>query len=198
MYRIVDEKGNVVYTDKLPPSQTQKGYGVIDKQGRASGQVAPAMTEEERAELARKKAEQEALQRAQEERLRKENLLLQLYGTEEAIENERNSMLKTTEGKRSMIELNISTLKKRNDELLKIAATGKPQTQELLRIKKELADAELALKKLDEEKAAVDKHFDQLKASWRIAKARHETLNPKVAPAAPQTDTFLLLSPSAQ
>ncbi len=198
MYRIVDEKGNVVYTDKLPPSQTQKGYGVIDKQGRPSGQVAPAMTEEERAELARKKAEQEALQRAQEERLRKEDLLLQLYGSEEAIENARSSMLETTEGKRRIFELNISTLKKRNDELLKLAASGKPQTHELLRLKKELAEAELAMKKVDEEKAAVNEHFDLLKASWRIAKARRDALNPKVAPTAPQTDNFLLLSPSTQ
>ena len=141
---------------------------------------------------------QEAAKRAADEQTRRESLLLQLYGSEEAIKAARESMLQTTEGKRRIHEMNASTLRNRIEFLLEQAAKGKPQSKELIDLKKQLAVEEVAIKNVEGEKQTVNAHFDCITASWRIAKARHEGLYPKIAPSAPNTDTFLLLSPTPQ
>lgn len=198
LYRMTDEKGNVVYSDQVPPSQAKKGYGVLDSQGREKDSIAPEMSAKARAEQERQRAAQEAAKRAADEQMRRENLLLQLYGSEEAIQAARESMLQTTEGKRKIHELNASTLRKRIEFLLEQAAKGKPQSKELLELKKQLAKEEIGIKNVESEKQTVNAHFDRITASWRIAKARHEGLYPKIAPSAPNMDTFLLLSPTPQ
>ncbi|HES76562.1 MAG TPA: DUF4124 domain-containing protein [bacterium] len=198
LYRLTDEHGKVIYTDQIPPSQAKKGYGVLDSQGREKGQVAPELSAEARAEQERERAAQEAAQRAAEEQMRRENLLLQLYGSEDAIKQARESMLQTTESKRRIHEMNASSLRKRIEFLLEQAAQGKPQSKELVSLKKDLAVEEVAISRVDAEKDAINTHFDKIQAKWRIAKARHEGLYPKIAPSAPVTDTFLLLSPTFQ
>ncbi len=198
LYRLTDEHGGVVYTDKVPPSQAKKGYGILDSQGRTKDQVAPEMSAETRAEQERQRAAQEAAKRAADEQTRRESLLLQLYGSEDAIQAARESMLQATEGKRKIHEMNASTLRKRIEFLLEQAAKGKPQSQELVSLKKQLAAESVAIKNVEDEKQSVNAHFDRITASWRIAKARHEGLYPKIAPSAPNTDTFLLLSPTPQ
>ena len=198
LYRMTDEKGNVVYSDKVPPSQAKKGYGVLDSQGREKDSIAPEMSAKARAEQERQRAAQEAAKRAADEQMRRENLLLQLYGSEEAIQAARESMLQTTEGKRKIHEMNAKTLRTRIESLLEQAAKGKPQSKELLELKKQLAKEEIAIKNVESEKQTVNEHFDRITAKWRIAKARHEGLYPKIAPSAPNTDTFLLLSPTPQ
>lgn len=196
LYRITDEHGQVTYTDRVPASQAKKGYGVLDKQGREKGTVAPEISAEARAELERQRAEQAAVQRVADERMRREELLLQLYGSEDAIKSARESMLQTTEGKRRIHEMNASSLRTRIEFLLEQAAQGKPQSKELVELKKDLAVEEVAMRRVDSEKEEVNAHFDRITALWRIAKARHEGLYPKMAPIVPVTDTFLLLSPS--
>ncbi|MGD9888918.1 MAG: DUF4124 domain-containing protein [Halothiobacillaceae bacterium] len=198
LYRLTDDSGSVVYTDKVPPSQAKKGYGVLDSQGREKTQVAPEMSAEARAEQERQRAADEAAKRAADDQMRRENLLLQLYGSEEAIQAARESMLQTTESKRKIHELNVKTLRSRIDSSLEQAAKGKPQSQELLELKKQLAKEEIAIKKVESEKQTVNEHFDRITAKWRIAKARHEGLYPKIVPSAPDMDTFLLLSPTPQ
>ena len=198
LYRLTDEHGNIVYTDKVPPSQAKKGYGILDSQGREKDQIAPEISPETRAEQERQRAVQEAAKRAADEQMRRESLLLQLYGSEEAIKAARESMLQTTEGKRRIHEMNASTLRNRIEFLLEQAAKGKPQSKELIDLKKQLAVEEVAIKNVEGEKQTVNAHFDRITASWRIAKARHEGLYPKIAPSAPNTDTFLLLSPTPQ
>jgi len=196
LYRMTDENGKVIYTDQVPPSQAKKGYGVLDSEGREKKQVAPEVSAEVRSEQERQRVAQEAAKRAEEEQIRRENLLLQLYGSEDAIKEARESMLQTTDGKRNIHMLNVSSMQARIDVLLDKAAQGKPQSKELVELKKSLAAEKIAIQEVNAEKDAVNAHFDKIQARWRIAKARHESLNPKVAPKAPLTDTFLLLSPT--
>jgi hypothetical protein len=196
LYRMTDEHGKVIYTDQVPPSQAKKGYGVLDSQGREKNLVAPEVSAEVRAEQERQRAAQEAAKRVADEQMRRESLLLQLYGSEDAIKEARESMLQTTEGKRKFHEMNASSIQARIEFLLEQAAQGKPQSKELLELKKSLAAERVAIQQVDAEKEAVNAHFDKLQARWRIAKARHESLNPKIAPSVPVSDTFLLLSPT--
>jgi hypothetical protein len=196
LYRLSDEHGRVIYSDQVPPSQAKKGYGVLDSQGREKNLVAPEVSAEVRTEQERQRAAQEESKRVAEELIRRESLLLQLYGSENAIEEARESMLQTIEGKRNIHMLNISSMQARIDVLLDKAAQGKPQSKELVELKKSLAAERIAIQQIDAEKEAVNAHFDKIQARWRIAKARYESLNPKVAPSLPVTDTFLFLSPT--
>jgi len=196
LYRMIDERGNVIYTDQVPPAQAKKGYGVLDSQGREKGEVAPEVSAEVRAEQERQRAAQEAAKRAADERLRREELLLQLYSSEDAIKEARESMLQTTEGKRKIHAMNASSIEARINLLSAQAPQGKPPSKELVDLNKKLAAEKIAIQQVDAEKDAVNTHFDLIQARWRIAKARHESLNPKIAPTAPVTDTFLLLSPT--
>jgi len=198
LYRLTDEYGKMIYTDQLLPSQTKKGYGVLDSQGREKNLVAPEVSAEVRAEQERQRSAQEESKRVADEHIRRESLLLQLYGSEGAIKEARESMLQTTEGKRNIHMLNISSMQARIDVLLDKAAQGKPQSKELVELKKSIAAEKVAMQQVDAEKDAVNAHFDKIQARWRIAKARHESLNPKVAPSMPVTDSFLLLSPTPQ
>lgn len=196
LYRLTDEHGQVTYTDRVPASQAKKGYGVLDRQGREKALVAPELSAQDRAEQEIQRAEQDAIRRVAEERTRREELLLQLYGSEDAIKSARESMLQTTEGKRRIHEMNASSLRTRIEFLLEQAAQGKPHGKELVELKKDLAVEEVAMRRVDTEKEEVNAHFDRITALWRIARARHESLYPKTAPLVPVTDTFLLLSPS--
>jgi len=196
LYRLTDEHGRVIYSDQIPPSQAKKGYGVLDSQGREKNLVAPEVSAEVRAEQERQRTAQEAAKRVAEELIRRESLLLQLYGSEDAIKEARESMLQTTEGKRKFHEMNATSIQARIEFLLAQAAQGKPQSKELVELKKSLAAERVAIQQVDAEKDAINAHFDKIQARWRIAKARHESLNPKVAPSMPVTDTFLLLSPT--
>jgi len=193
---MTDEHGKVIYTDQVPPSQAKKGYGVLDSQGREKNLVAPEVSAEVRAEQERQRAAQEAAKRVADEQMRRESLLLQLYGSEDAIKEARESMLQITEGKRKFHEMNVTSIQARIEFLLAQAAQGKPQSKELVELKKSLAAERVAIQQVDTEKEAVNAHFDKIQARWRIAKARHESLNPKIAPSMPVTDTFLLLSPA--
>lgn len=196
LYRMTDEHGKVIYTDQVPPSQAKKGYGVLDSQGREKNLVAPEVSAEVRAEQERQRVAQETAKRVADEQMRRESLLLQLYGSEDAIREARESMLQTTEGKRRIHEMNANSIQARIEFLLEKAAQGKPQSKELVELKKSLAVEKIAIQQVDAEKEAVNNHFDLIQARWRIAKARHEILNPKIAPSMPVTDTFLLLSPT--
>jgi hypothetical protein len=105
-------------------------------------------------------------------------------------------MLQTTEGKRKIHEMNANSIQKHIDLLSAQVPKGKPPSKELVDLNKKLAAEKNAIQQMDAEKEAVNSHFDLIQARWRIAKARHESLNPKIAPSVPVSDTFLLLSPT--
>jgi len=196
LYRLTDGHGKVIYTDKVPPQQVKKGYGVLDSQGREKGEVAPEVSAEVRSEQERQRAAQEESKRVTDEQLRRESLLLQLYGSEDAIKEARESMLQTTASKLKLHEMNVYSAEERIKYLSAQTIQGSSASKAFEELKKTLEAERSAMQKLDAEKEAVNVHFDKIQARWRIAKARHESLNPKVAPKAPLTDTFLLLSPT--
>ena len=68
LYRWVDEEGNVHYTDKIPPTQVERGHDKLSDKGIRVDTVAPAKTPEEiqrEKELERRRKQQERLIAAQ-------------------------------------------------------------------------------------------------------------------------------------
>lgn len=199
LYRMTDEHGKVIYTDQLPPTQSKKGYGVLDARGREKGVVPREPTAEERAEAALRKEVQAKVERELEEQTRRENLLLQLYGSEEAIESAREASLQSSESKRNLLEMNISTTQKNIDLLKEKEALGKSHTKELVLARRQLIKDEITLQAVDIERNAVIEHYDRILQSWKLAKMRRDLLYPKAQPSgvSPASDGFLLLSPGS-
>jgi len=182
LYRVIDENGKVTFTDKVPPQQVKKGYGVLDSQGREKAEVAPEVSAEARAEQERQRAAQEAAKRDAEEKMRSDSLLLQLYPSEQAIQEARASMLQTTEGKRIIHEMNVYSTEARIKYLSAQTIQDKSTSKTLEELKKTLDAERSAMQKMDAEKKAVNAHFDKTQAQWRIAKARQDSMRVKTAP----------------
>jgi hypothetical protein len=195
LYRMTDERGNVVYTDQLPPEQVKKGYGVLDREGRETQQILRAPTAEERAEAARRLEAQAKAERELEEQMRRESLLLQLYGSEEAVNSALDASLQPSESKRKLLELSLSSTKKRIELLRAEEAQGKSHTNELVLARKQLTADEIALQNVDKERDAVIEHYAQVLQSWKSARTRWNLLYPKVQPSGTPPAVDPLLSP---
>lgn len=73
MYRYTDENGQVVIGSSIPQEATQRGYDILNSNGRVVTIIAPAPTEQELAERSAEQQRQDALehQRGQDRKLLK-------------------------------------------------------------------------------------------------------------------------------
>ncbi|MFT7292156.1 MAG: hypothetical protein ACI8SG_001059, partial [Marinobacter psychrophilus] len=73
MYRYTDENGQVVISSSVPQEATQRGYDILNNNGRVVTIIAPAPTEQELAERSAEQQRQDALelQREQDRKLLK-------------------------------------------------------------------------------------------------------------------------------
>lgn len=178
MYRMTDENGNVVFTDRVPPAQVKNGYNVMDGQGREKQAVMPAKTAEERAR------EAQALKAKEDERLvadelaRKDCMMLELYGNETAVLASRDANLKPIKARRAAHEENIAAMRKSIAAITEEAAQGLPKSDEFIVLTRRIAEEEAAIRKLDREHEAMTAHYAKVMATWREAKLRSESLPP--------------------
>ncbi len=85
LYKWVDADGNVFYSDQVPPEQVKRGREQLNDQGVVVDRVARAKTPQELAIEAEKLAKQQAIEEAEEKRLREERRMLRQYASEEDI-----------------------------------------------------------------------------------------------------------------
>lgn len=94
MYRWKGSDGRVHYSDSLPPTQSSKGYQIIDP---ATGSVVQTIPPEKtQAQLDREKAAKQARQakaKAKAERERQDSILLSLYSSVNDIKRVRDNQL---------------------------------------------------------------------------------------------------------
>lgn len=94
MYRWVGQDNQVHYGDTLPPSQSGRGYEVINPAtGEVTQTVAPAKTQAQLAAEAAAKKAQEADAAKQAEQERQDQILLNLYSSVDDIKRARNTRL---------------------------------------------------------------------------------------------------------
>lgn len=129
LYRWVDDKGEVHYTDQLPPEHADKSRVRLSEQGIAV-EVKPAPTQEKP-----EKAKEEERRRAEEERRKAERLaedrrLLQSYRTVEELELARNGQIAIIEAliqsKRDQVRTLSLALFKLDRERQTLQAANKP------------------------------------------------------------------------
>jgi hypothetical protein len=121
-----DDKGAVHYGDSIPPEFANRDRNVLNTQGVHVGFEEGEVTEEQRAELAKKKAADDAKATAQAEIDRHDRMLLQTYITVADIEDLRNRRLELLESQIKVTELYLNNLRKRLVMLQEEAAVFKP------------------------------------------------------------------------
>jgi hypothetical protein len=113
LYRWVDEKGNVTYTDKMPVESAGRPADILNKQGtmlkRQEGALTPEQAEER--ERQQKKSQEEELA-AREER-RKNIALINTYASEQDIDESRERALTEANEAIQAIDGRIAEAKKR-------------------------------------------------------------------------------------
>jgi hypothetical protein len=128
LYRWVDANGVVHYGDKIPPEYANRDRNVLNSQGVRVGFQEGEVTEEERAEIARREAEAEAERAAKAEVARRDRMLLETYLTVGDIEDLRDRRLELLESQIKVTELYLNNLRKRLVSLQAEASVFKPYT----------------------------------------------------------------------
>lgn len=134
-YRWVDDQGNVQYTDKIPPSEVDKGHTELSDDGMRVRTVPPAMTPEQiqrERELERLRAEQ---RRFIDQQKADDRVLLRSFRSMDDLIMVRDGKIAAVD---VMIQVTKSNIRRQQNWLLKLRAeaaelerAGEPVTDEL-------------------------------------------------------------------
>ena len=184
MYKWVDEKGVVHYTDKLPPEAVDKANVEFGKQGIPVKKTEKALTPEQRRAMAEDEERQRQVAKQQEEIARRDRALLSSYTSEAEIDLARNRSLQTINNVvQSTLAFSEQLNKRKVDaEAKKVEFKGKPVVaaldRELESIDAELArQADIIAQKKRETEAVIAK-YDADKQRWRELVATKAVADP--------------------
>jgi len=188
MYKWVDDKGVVHYTDTVPPDAVNKGSVQISPQGIPIKKVDPAITPDQRkareAEQERQQERQREAAKQQTETERRDRALLDSYTTENDIELAKSRAVKTLQAALQSAQAYSAQLTKRKVAILerKAALGGKPAPADLER---ELAsiDAELGrqsdiVAQKNRQLVEVAARYDADKERWQALKGASNATRP--------------------
>ncbi len=177
MYKCVDVRGKVYYTQVPPPECLGRDTQELDKSGtpmRKSQTPAALTPEQQRAREAELKKKIEAEERAKEER-RKNTALLNTYSSEKDIDDARGRALKEAQAAIADTEKRIAEAQKRKKELEseKEFYVKKPMP---LRLKQDIANNEIDIKNQTELLDAKKKEISVINAKYDSDKRRYVEL----------------------
>ena len=177
MYKCVDARGKVYYTQVPPPECLGRETQELDKSGtpmRKSQTPAALTPEQQRAREAELKKKIEAEERAKEER-RKNTALLNTYSSEKDIDDARARALKEAELAIAETEKRIVGAQKRRKELEseKEFYVKKPMP---LRLKQDIANNEIEIENQTELLDAKKKEISIINAKYDSDKRRYMEL----------------------
>ncbi len=177
MYKCVDARGKVYYTQVPPPECLGRDTQELDKSGtpmRKSQTPAALTPEQQRAREAELKKKIEAEERAKEER-RKNTALLNTYSSEKDIDDARGRALKEAQAAIADTEKRIAEAQKRKKELEseKEFYVKKPMP---LRLKQDIANNEIDIKNQTELLDAKKKEISVINAKYDSDKRRYVEL----------------------
>ncbi len=177
MYKCVDARGKVYYTQVPPPECLGRETQELDKSGtpmRKSQTPAALTPAQQKAREAELKKKIEAEERAKEER-RKNTALLNTYSSEKDIDDARGRALKEAQAAIADTEKRIAEAQKRKKELEseKEFYVKKPMP---LRLKQDIANNEIDIKNQTELLDAKKKEISVINAKYDSDKRRYVEL----------------------
>jgi hypothetical protein len=125
-YRWVDDQGVVHYGDRIPPEYADRDRDLLNTQGVAVATQEGLITEEERAELERIEAIEEAEREQRVATARRDQVLLDTYLSVAEIEHLRDRRLELLAAQIKVTEHYLNNLRKRMTRLQQEAANFKP------------------------------------------------------------------------
>jgi hypothetical protein len=129
LYKWTDEKGNVHYTDKIPPEYANRDRDLLNDQAVAVGFEEGEITEAERAVIEEREAKAAREQSARVEIARHDRMLLETYLSVADIEDLRDRRLELLESQIKVTELYLNNLRKKLVELQSEASNYKPYAE---------------------------------------------------------------------
>ena len=125
-FRYTDEKGNVHYTDTIPPEDADRDRVLLNEHGVPIGSEEGEITEEERAIAMQREAAAEAERQAKEDIARHDRMLLSTYISVADIEDLRDRRLELLESQIKLTDVYLGNLRKRLVGLQSEASDYKP------------------------------------------------------------------------
>jgi hypothetical protein len=177
LYKWVDEKGVVHYSDKVPPEAIDKGNVELNKEGIPVKRNDPAPTAEQRRAKAAEEERQKALAKEREVVDRRDRALQQSYTSEDEIDLARSRALSTIESQLQSAQAYSVQLVKRRAELdaRRKSFGDKPVPaaieHELESIGSELGKQDAFIAEKKRETAVVTARYDADKQRWRELRA---------------------------
>ena len=173
MYKWVDEKGVVHYTDKVPPEAVDKARIELNKEGIPIKRTDKALTPEQKRAIEQDAERAKETARANEELARRDRALVSSYTSEAEIDLARNRSLQTINNVILSSQAFSEQLNKRkvDVEAKKVELQGKPAVAVLDR-ELESIDAELSrqtelIAQKTRETAVITAKYDADKQRWR-------------------------------
>jgi hypothetical protein len=195
MYKWVDEKGVVHYSDKIPPEAVDKANTELSKEGVPIRKTDKVLTPEQRRAIADEQEKKRVAAKQAEEVARRDRALMSSYTSEAEIDLARNRSLQTINNVVQSTMAFSDQLNKRKADATakKVELAGKPAVavldRELESIDAELArQADIIVQKKRETEAVIAR-YDADKQRWReLVSAKKEadadqSISGAVAPA---------------
>jgi len=135
LYKWVDENGQIRYGDRIPPQYARKSNETLNQQGITVDRKEAAKTPEQIAAAQRLEEARQAAERVQQEKDRKDRILLDTFTNEDEMVLTRDgkieaieAIIRVTNGRTQKLKLRLSELKTR---AANIERSGKPVSDKL-------------------------------------------------------------------
>ena len=135
LYKWVDENGQIRYGDRIPPQYARKSNETLNQQGITVDRKEAAKTPEQIAAAQRLEEARQAAERVQQEKDRKDRILMDTFTNEDEMVLTRDgkieaieAIIRVTNGRTEKLKLRLSELKTR---AANIERSGKPVSDKL-------------------------------------------------------------------
>ena len=181
LYKWVDEKGNVHYSDRVPPEAAKLAREEKNQDGVTVKEVARAKTEEELAAEAAQRVKDEEARKIAEAQAQADRALMLSYTTEDDLRRAREQELGVIEANMATAKLTIASQEKNLSDLLAHAADFErnkkpvPQavTDSIAHVRAQIEAQQKTLKEREGSKETVHNEYEAKLLRWRELSAKN-------------------------
>jgi len=180
LYKWVDDKGNVHYSDQVPPDAARLAHKELNDRGVTVKQVARAKTAEELAAEAAQALVEAELRKVAEAQAQADRALMLSYSTEDDLFRTRDQELGVIDANMATAKLTMASQEKNLSDLLAHAAgfernkeaIPKPVADSIAAVRAQIDAQKKSLTEREASKEAVRKDYEAKLLRWRELSAK--------------------------